>query len=249
MKILIISDIHGNAEALRAVLVKESDADRTLFLGDTISPGPQPNETIELLAPLPGVFIAGNHDFEVLEPERLEDWPAEWRAYAEWVNATLDPAGYAFIQALEAGREHQEDGIRLYLGHGELDGRPGIALPDATDETLARLANGSESPHVLFGHSHVQFSRTVNGQAFFNPGSVGQNHCGRQLACYGVIEDGIFDHRQAAYDPGPWLAAVDQIEPLDEYPEFRERLKEGQISGFGLGKRQPWTRLAEAGYF
>ena len=50
MKILVIADIHGNAEALRAVLAKESDADTTVFLGDSVSPGPQPNETIDLMA-------------------------------------------------------------------------------------------------------------------------------------------------------------------------------------------------------
>ena len=42
MKILVIADVHGNAEALSAVLTKEHDADTTVFLGDTVLPGPQP---------------------------------------------------------------------------------------------------------------------------------------------------------------------------------------------------------------
>ena len=50
MKILVIADVHGNAEALAAVLERERDADTTVFLGDTVLPGPQPNETIELLS-------------------------------------------------------------------------------------------------------------------------------------------------------------------------------------------------------
>ena len=40
MKVLVIADVHGNAEALRAVLARERDADATVFLGDAVSPGP-----------------------------------------------------------------------------------------------------------------------------------------------------------------------------------------------------------------
>ena len=48
MKILLISDIHGNAEALRAVMQAEADADATIFLGDALLSGPQANETRKL---------------------------------------------------------------------------------------------------------------------------------------------------------------------------------------------------------
>ena len=49
MKILVISDIHGNAEALRAVVKAEPDADHTIFLGDALLSGPQAAEVAELL--------------------------------------------------------------------------------------------------------------------------------------------------------------------------------------------------------
>ena len=52
MKILVISDIHGNAEALRAVMRAEPDADHTICLGDALLSGPQANETFELLEEL-----------------------------------------------------------------------------------------------------------------------------------------------------------------------------------------------------
>jgi len=49
MKILVMSDVHGNLEALRAVLDKESDADEVIFLGDFVDYGPSPNEVIDTL--------------------------------------------------------------------------------------------------------------------------------------------------------------------------------------------------------
>jgi putative phosphoesterase len=248
VKILVIADVHGNAEALSAVLAQERDADTTVFLGDTVLPGPQPNKTMELLQGLTGTLIQGNHDIEMLEPERLEDWPPPWLAYARWVLDTLEPSGYDFIRNLQPEGEYEVGGVRLFLHHGELADKPRQVLPDTPDERLVTLAGGSDVPLVLFGHSHVQFRRAIDGQEFINPGSVGQPRCGKRLALYGLIEDGVFRHCQADYDPGPWLEALDRIAPLDEFPDFREWLKQGLQNGYGIGENEPWTRYAAEGY-
>ncbi len=249
MKILVIADVHGNADALAAVLDKENDADRTVFLGDAAFPGPQANETIALLQGMPGgTHIAGNHDTEMLEPERFAGYPKTWLALYEWVLDNFDPEGYELVRALKPAGEYVEDGITMCLRHGVLPGKVRNALPDSPDESLMLLADGSKSDYVLFGHSHVQFSRVIDGQHFINPGSVGQNRCGSQLACYGVFEDGVFRHCQVAYDQTPWLRAMDRVSTLDEFSDFRDWLKTGLTTGYGIGKGEPWTRLAEQGY-
>ena len=56
MKILVISDIHGNASALGAVLEVEQDTDHIIFLGDALLSGPQANETMTLLDGLHRIF-------------------------------------------------------------------------------------------------------------------------------------------------------------------------------------------------
>jgi putative phosphoesterase len=248
MKILVIADIHGNAEALSAVLEKEQDADSTVFLGDVALPGPQPNETIALLHGLSGTLIQGNHDIDLHDPEQFAKWPDTWRALMQWGLDTLDESGYAFIENLKPEGEYTEGGIRMLLHHGVLPDRPQQALPDTPDERLALLANDNDSPFVLFGHSHVQFRRTINGQEFINPGSVGQSRCGKRLACYGLFEDGVFRHCQTEYDPAPWLESMDRIAPLDAFPVFRDQLKNDFIRGYGIGKTEPWTRYAQEGY-
>ena len=248
MKILVIADIHGNAEALSAVLEKERDADSTVFLGDALLSGPQPNETVDLLQGLSGTLIRGNHDIDVLDPKQFAGWPATWLALMQWGLDTLEESGYAFLQSLKPEGEYTEGGIRMLLNHGVLPDRPRQALPDTPDERLASLAEDSDSPHVLFGHSHVQFRRTINGQEFINPGSVGQNRCGKRVACYGLFEDGAFRHCQAEYDPASWLEAMDRIAPLDTFREFRDQLKENFIRGYGIGETEPWTRYAQEGY-
>ena len=136
----------------------------------------------------------------------------------------------------------------MCLKHGIMPGKVRNALPDTPDESLLGLADGSDCPYVLFGHSHIQFRREVNGQQFINPGSVGQNRCGKQLACYGLFEDGEFRHCQVSYDQTPWLEAMDQISSLDEHPVFRQWLKDGLTDGYGVGESEPWTRYAAEGY-
>ena len=248
MKLLVIADVHGNAEALSAILDRERDADQTIFLGDAVLSGPQPNETIELLRGLSGLLIRGNHDTEMLEPEPFSGWPPPWLAFARWLLDALEPSGYEFLRGLRSEGEYTVGDRRMYLNHGVLEGRPQQALPDTPDERLLTLARGSDAPLVLFGHSHIQFRRTIGGQEFINPGSVGQPRCGQRLACYGVIEGGSFRHCQATYDPEPWLAAVDRIAPLEDFPEFRDWLKQGLLCGYGIGETEPWTRFAAEGY-
>lgn len=248
MKILVIADIHGNAEALSAILGKEQDADSTVFLGDAVLSGPQPNETIELLKGLSGTLIQGNHDLDALEPERFAYWPPDWLALNRWCLDTLDDSGYEFLRCLKPEGEYAEGGVRMLLKHGVILDKPHLGLPDTPDDHLATLATDSDCPNVLFGHSHIQFTRTVDGQHFINPGSVGQSRCGKRLACYGLFEDGVYRHCQAEYDPTPWLDAVDKIAPLDAFPEFREWLKEGFLHGYGIGEKEPWIRFSQEGY-
>ena len=249
MKILIIADIHGNSEALAAVLDNERDADRVIFLGDAVLPGPQANETIALLNAMPeGTYISGNHDVEMLEPERFANYPDQWLAFCNWVIDTFEPAGYEFFRKLKPAGEYEEGGVRMYLHHGHVGGGPRHTLPHSPDEHFLRLTDGSDAPYVLFGHSHVQFTRTIDGQVFINPGSIGQNRCGRQLACYGLFEDGEYRPCQVSYDQTSWLQAVDGITTLDEFPDFRQWLKDGLVSGFGVGEGEPWTTLAAEGY-
>jgi putative phosphoesterase len=249
LKVLVIADIHGNADALRAVLENEQDADRTVFLGDAVLPGPQANAVMNLLKSLaPGTWIAGNHDTEMLEPAHFANYPEQWLAFYNWVVDTFDPAGYAFLQNLLPAGDYEEDGLLMHLHHGLVPDGPRHALPNSPDEHLQKLAQGSDAPFVLFGHSHVQFTRVIDGQTFINPGSIGQPRCGHQLACYGVFEDGVYRHCQVAYDQSRWQQAMDEVKTLDEYPDFRAWLKEGMVSGFGVGKNEPWTTFAAEGY-
>ena len=249
MKILVISDIHGNAEALRAVMDAEQDADHVIFLGDALLSGPQPNETAELLASLdPDICIIGNHDEEVLDPSEYQHFPAEWVALNDWLVERIPPEAVEFLKTFKPAGQYQLAGLDMYLHHGQIDKDLGAAWPDQPDECFLSMDSGSGSPFVLFGHTHVQFERRIGNTRYINPGSVGQPRCGRLHACYGVFLDGHYTPRQVTYDPAPWLAAIEKVAALDAYPEFRQWHIDGLLNGFGVGEREPWVRYAAEGY-
>lgn len=248
-KILVVSDIHGNAEALRAVMNAEGDADHTIFLGDALLSGPQANETAALLGELsPDISIRGNHDEETLDPLRFSHWPAEWVALNEWIIESLDSEVLTLLGAYLPAGQYEVGGLEMFLHHGDFDRGIPAALPDAPDDSFLAIDGSSDCPVVLFGHTHVQFTRRIGDKTYINPGSVGQPRCGRLHACYGVFEGGQYSPRQVTYDPTSWLDALNRIDALDPHPKFRQWLRDGLLSGYGVGEKEPWTRYAAEGF-
>ncbi len=249
MKILIISDIHGNAEALKAVIAKETPVDHSIFLGDALLSGPQANETMDLIDKLnPTISIMGNHDVEVIHPEHFAHWPKEWVALNEWIIEHLDDQTAPKLAQFKPPGDYEIDGFSMYLHHGDLDKKEGNALPNAPQETFTKLDQSNDCPFVFFGHTHIQFSRSIGKKTYINPGSVGQPRTGKLQACYGVLEDGQYSARQATYKPDKWIDALNSIDPLNAYPIFKDWLKTGLLTGYGIGENTPWTEFADQGF-
>lgn len=166
MKLLIASDLHGAAPAVRALVDRiEAEApDRIVLLGDLLYHGPRndlpegyaPKEAIALLNGLAGRIVAvrGNCDAEV--DQMVLDFPCM--------------ADYALVEA---------DGHVLYLSHGHLPGK-------SPDDPPA-LAPGSA---FLSGHTHVKTLDERYGVLFVNPGSTSIPKDGS--ASYAVYEHGAF---------------------------------------------------------
>ena len=79
--IAVISDVHGNLEALDAVLADASGADAYWFLGDLVAHGPRPAECVRRVRALPGlVAVRGNTDRYTLTSETRSSADASWDA-------------------------------------------------------------------------------------------------------------------------------------------------------------------------
>jgi predicted phosphodiesterase len=201
MKILALYDIHGNADALEAVLADPRAADRDVVLvgGDAV-PGPEAAATLARLEALddPVRWVRGNGEREVAE------------AVGGATPAAEDLAGRtATLTAAQVGDPRARDLGELPLTV-ELDGVLFChASPRRDDEMLTRLSsaerwndalNGVNAGLVVAGHTHQQDDRVVGSVRFVNAGSVGLPYEGDGAARWLWIAEGVPELRQTAYD-------------------------------------------------
>src|SRR3990172_12337150 len=102
MKYAIISDIHGNLEALESVLddIERRKVDSILCLGDIIGYGPNPNECVELIKSKAKIILAGNHDYAPLGKIDISYFNPWARSAIEWTRGELSEESVEFLLSL-----------------------------------------------------------------------------------------------------------------------------------------------------
>ncbi len=204
MKIALISDVHGNLEALDAVLfdIRERGIKDIACLGDLVGYGANPNECIELINGLAHPVIAGNHDWAVLGKTDYSNFNPVARAAVEWTKNNTKTRNLEYLAGLELVARLRKKSIRLVH-----------ATPKKPEEWnyLFDLADFREQfqffdePICFIGHSHeplfVKIEETsvqlVSGNPLsvrqdsryiINVGSVGQPRDLDARASYAVLD-------------------------------------------------------------
>jgi putative phosphoesterase len=178
MRIALISDLHGNMVALRAVLqhIEASRVDRIVCLGDVATLGPAPGQVLETLARLDCPCILGNHDAFLLDRELIRRY-TETPVIVAAVDGCRDGLGAGelnFLRTFQATLELDlDDGATLGLFHGSprshMEDLLATTPPEAVDEAL-----GDRRTTVMAGgHTHIQMVRQHRGTLLVNPGSLG----------------------------------------------------------------------------
>src|SRR5579875_213993 len=103
MRALVVSDIHGNLQALEAVLAAAGDWDQLWNLGDAVGYGANPNEVIEVLRARAAVNVRGNHDRVCAGLTSSHGFNPVAAQAAEWTHAALTPENLAWLKAVEKG--------------------------------------------------------------------------------------------------------------------------------------------------
>ncbi|HET7170067.1 MAG TPA: metallophosphoesterase family protein [Gaiellales bacterium] len=217
MRVAVISDVHGNVQALEAVLaaIDELRPDEIWSLGDVVGYGADPVRCMQIVDERAVVSLAGNHDLVVSGTINIDMFAHDARDAAEWTRTVLSPEQ---IQALATrmpggGRE----GVQLF--HGSI--RDPVWEYVVDPRTAELCLERQRRPLCLIGHSHVQLvwgeedGRVVGGTVaagatlaygegryIVNPGSVGQPRDGDPRAGYALldIEQGTATWLRAEYD-------------------------------------------------
>lgn len=178
MRIAFISDIHGNFTALQAVLadIKKQGADQTICLGDTISLGPQPLETLNTLKELNSVYIMGNHDEAILDPEKAAELEITEHLVPDlyWCRERLASSDFEFIKSFKGTHEITfPNDVQLLAFHGSPISTTDIIQATTASELLDEYFTGQPATVFIGGHSHIQMYRRHGKKLILNTGSVG----------------------------------------------------------------------------
>ena len=202
MSILVMADIHGNLEALRAVYKDAAgDYDEIWVLGDIAGYGPDPGPCLDTLTSSGAQMVAGNHDQAVCGKITANDFNSMAKTAVEIHRSILSEAHIKILSELPEILKLRS----VTLVHGNpFDPIWGYVLNDATAYAVLRKA---ETSLTLCGHSHIPGLWTLEGNEvrhltakvgdvadykgsphLANPGSVGQSRSGDSRARYMILD-------------------------------------------------------------
>ncbi len=223
MPFLILSDIHGNREALEAVLAHARGSyNAILCLGDLVGYGPDPNAVVEWARANVPVIVRGNHDKACSGLDSLEYYNPAARTSAIWTRGVLLAENLEYLQRLPRGPLRHES---FDLVHGSPLDEDDYLI---TIADVAQLRRDLATPLSFFGHTHIQggflltrggIKRIVPGRPLelepdhfylLNPGAVGQPRDGDPRAAYAVYSPGdrTVEYRRAEYDVAKTAAKI-----------------------------------------
>lgn len=182
MKVAALADIHGNVQALDAVLgdPRCASADEIVVLGDVVA-GTFPVECHDRLAALGDRvrILRGNADRIVLEDAGEE---------SRWVRDRLGPERLAAVAAWPTSFVIEVEGLgAVRCCHATPRGDEDTLTPITPEAEAAIPFEGTTEPVVLGGHTHIQFERRIREWRFVNVGSIGRPRELRPAAYWALL--------------------------------------------------------------
>jgi putative phosphoesterase len=177
-RLALISDIHGNAVALDAVLadLETHSVDEIVCLGDIVAGGPQPRQALARLRALDCPVVRGNTDDWVLGevPPGGGEGTRRLAENAAWVRTQLAPADLRYLDSLPSTLSLKVDLITAFCFHGSpRASTDGLLATTPVDTLDGYLADAPAASLFAGGHTHLQLLRRHREMSLVNPGSVG----------------------------------------------------------------------------
>lgn len=176
----VVSDIHGNLVALRAVFDAMPAVDALLCAGDVVGYNPWPGACVDAMRERSVPTVMGNHDRAVAADSAFRFHGAA-RAGLEVAKERLSPAQREWLAGLPDDRVCFDGQVRVVHGHPRDPDR--YTYPEEVTEAIL-----GDEPVLVLGHTHVQFVETLDAGIVVNPGSVGQPRDGDARAGFAVLD-------------------------------------------------------------
>jgi predicted phosphodiesterase len=241
MRVAIVSDIHGNAHALRRCLddlASRGGADAIVAAGDLCVDGPKPRRVLELLERAGAQALRGNTD-RMVGVEAAELFHAEDARAVLWTRAQIGEEWTRWLGALPPTIALGDDADGLLICHANPKNDDEHVWPDAPDEQLERLFEGVPQQTIAFGHLHLAYVRVWRGRTLVNVASAGLPKDGDPHAHYALLTQrpGGWEvqSRRVRFDVGKVARQLEE----SGIPDLAKRL--------GTLRRHRYPKLGEPG--
>jgi predicted phosphodiesterase len=244
MRLALISDIHSNIEALKAVYadIDGQKVDETVCLGDIVGYGVNPNECVELVRERCPIILLGNHDAAAVGLLPTHHFNIHAKIAIEWTVDNMKKGLAAFLHALPL-REVKENSTLVHATPYE----PNMWYYITSLEEAVFNFQFFETQFCFIGHTHIPIIIVLNNEKelyvhqdpqigfgdlegsrfLINVGSVGQPRDRDPRACYGILDTDQkqFTLRRVEYDFTKTQASMAK----QKMPEFLiSRLADGR---------------------
>lgn len=213
MRIAVISDLHANLPALRAVIddVAAIGCDAIWCTGDLVGRGPHPNEVVEEMRRLAVPTVQGNWDEAQGMGREVTGsiWPspeAESEGYLSlaWTASKLSDENCSWLRQLPSTLRMEVEGRTALLFHGTPLKQNEYLWEDRPSRYFARIASDEGDDIFCFGHTHQTYHRVLGQAHFVAAGSVGCGGHGEARARYAVLymseSEVVVGFRSVEYD-------------------------------------------------
>lgn len=187
MRIAIISDVHGNLEALKTTLndIKNRKVDKIFCLGDTILKGHHSEECVKLVRENCDIVIRGNCDtvFDDIVTESIHNIPLEvLQKRIDYCNEVISEESKEYLRNLPFSYEFYMSGSLVRIFHAHPKNIEGVIINEDSYEKKYEMFEPSENTVsskvadiVIYGHLHAPFMNKMYNKTLINVGSVGNS--------------------------------------------------------------------------
>jgi len=197
MRLAVISDIHGNLEALKQVLadIEKREVDAVCCAGDIVGYGPFPNEVIQLLQGRNIPSVMGNYD-DTIGNSRMVcgcDYKDEEAALmgafsVQWTSENVTAENKLYLKQLPFEVDMGTENASIRIVHGSPRKFNEYLHENLTDKEVNNILMECTADVLVCGHTHIPFIRSVGGKLVVNAGSVGKPIHGDPRSTYAIIE-------------------------------------------------------------
>ena len=189
LRVAVVTDVHGNLQALRAVLddlKRRGPFDRLIAGGDYCLSGPDPAAAFDLIGEHADILLKGNTDRDIVDEGANDpDLGNKKRASIAWTREQLGPGRIAILDGLAFEERVEPPGGALHVVHANPRDLDRHIFPDMPADDVRELVGDVDADVLVFGHLHIPYRRQIGNLRLFDVAACGLPRDGDRRAAWG----------------------------------------------------------------